>query len=225
MKRSLILISAICLALLPVSCGSPTPSPEQLLARSADVMKQVQTVQWAIQREGSPIEVYPDMGLTTLGGEGVYQAPGQVHAIVKVQAGSMVAEAEILWTPDGVYFKLPPLQPAFTLIELPGTFSPADLFSTETGIPYILTEKLTDAKLVGEEDLDGTMTNHITATAQGEDLSSLVGGAVGSGTATVDLWIDQKTDEILRIKVTEADGSGWVVDLFAYGEPVEIPVP
>jgi hypothetical protein len=208
-----------------IACGGGALTPEQILANSAEAMKQVDTVQWSIAREGPPIQLDPTMGLSALSAEGAYQAPDQVYAVVKVQAGGMIAEAELVWTAEGVFFKLPPLRPSFGPIDLPATFNPADIFSEEVGIPYVLTNVLTNPSLAGEEDIDGTRTYHITAQAEGQDLSGLVGGAVAQGTATVDLWINKSTSQIVRAIVMESDGSSWTLDLFGYGEPVEIPVP
>jgi len=226
MKRHLVLAGTVVLALMVLTaCGGGGLTPAQILANSAEAMKQVDTVQWAITRDGPPIQLDPTMGLTALSAEGAYQAPDSVYAVVKVQAGGMVAEAELLWTAEGVFFKLPPLKPSFAPIQLPAAFNPADIFSEEVGIPYVLTNVLTNPSLAGEEDIDGTKTYHITARAEGQDLSGLVGGAVAEGTATVDLWINKSTSQIVRAVVTEADGSSWTLDLFGYGEAVEIPTP
>jgi len=225
MRRVMLAVGVISALILLAACGGGGVTPEQLLADSAQAMKDVQTVQWAIEHEGEPIVLDPTQGLTALSATGSYQAPSSVYAMVKVQAGSIVAQAEVLWTADGAFFKLPPLRPNFGPIELPGTFNPADIFNEEVGIPHVLTEVLTSPTLAGEEDLEGTATYHLTAQAAGEDLSGLVGGAVAEGTATVDLWINKDSKELVRVIVTEADGSTWTVDFFSYGEPVEIPTP
>ncbi len=100
-------------------------------------------------------------------------------------------------------------------------FNPVDVFNAEAGIPYMLTNVLANPSLAGEEELDGLEVYHITAQAEGRDLGRLVGGAVAEGTATVDLWINKSTSQLVRVIVTEADGNSWRLDFCCYGEVVQ----
>jgi len=219
---------AVSLALTLVACSGSATNPQELLDSSADALSQTQTLKFAIERQGDPIslDVAPGMSADLLGVEGAYQAPSSVHAAVKVQVGGNVGEADIVWTADGAYFKLPPLLTSYTPINLEGKLEAADIFSVETGIPYIMKEKLIDPALSGEEDLDGVATYHITATAKGEDLGGTIGGtSLEPGDATVEVWIAKDTSQVVRIVVTETNGSTWTIDLFDYGQSVEIPTP
>lgn len=131
-----------------------------------------------------------------------------------------VTDAEVLWVTEGIFLRLPPL-----VADMGEAFDAAQIFSADSGIPYVLVEVLNDPSLVGEEDIEGVPTYHITAQASGEDLRGLVGGAVAPGDAAVDLWVDTATSEVVRVAVAESDGNGWQLDLFGYGEPVDIPTP
>jgi hypothetical protein len=210
------------------ACSGGAANPQELLVKGADAMGQAQTLKFSIERQGDPIslDVAPGMSADLLGVEGAYQAPSSVHAAAKVQVGGNVGEADILWTADGAYVKLPPLLTSYTPINLEGKLDAADIFSTEIGIPYIMKEKLIDPALNGEENLDGVATYHITATAKGEDLGGTIGGtSLEPGDATVEVWIAKDTSQVVRILVTETNGSIWTVDFFDYGQPVEIPTP
>ena len=41
----------------------------------------------------------------------------------------------------------------------------------------------------------------------------------------VDLWMEEQSANPVRIHVTEPAGNGWLIDLFAVNEPVDIPTP
>jgi hypothetical protein len=224
MKRFQLLVFVVLAAAMLAACGGGPPTAQELLAGAADSIAQAESLQFTLEREGDPIPLEAMMNAAVLSAEGAYQAPDSVHATVKVSAQGMIAEADVLWLPDGILFKLPPLIPEYMPIELEGAFDAAAIFDAEMGIPKILTSFQTP-RLVGEEDLDGVATYHVSAQADGSDLSNLVGGAVQPGPAAVDVWVDKKTGDVVRIAISEESGGKWLLDFFAFGEPVEIPVP
>lgn len=224
MKRLQVLAFVLFAGLVLAACGGGQPTAQELLARAADSIAQAESLQFTLEREGDPIPLEAMMNAAVLSAAGAYQAPDSVHATVKVSAQGMIAEADVLWLPDGILFKLPPLIPDYMQIELEGAFDAAAIFDAEVGIPKILTS-FQAPQLLGEEDLDGVATYHISAQADGSDLSNLVGGAVQPGPAAVDVWVDKRTGDVVRIVITEESGGKWLLDFFAFNEPVEIPVP
>jgi len=206
-------------------CGGSQPTAADLLSDSAEAMSNVETLQFAITREGDPFVLIPEQNISALGAEGAYQAPDSVHATLKVQMGSLVGEADVVWNADGSFYKLPPLINSYAPLDLGDTFDPVMIFDTEVGIPFILTNGLNNATIVGEEDLDGVATYHISADAAGSTIANLIGGAAVEGSVGIDVWLDKETKQLVNITITEGDGSRWIVDLFGYGEPVEIPSP
>ena len=225
MKRTIILLSVLGSALMLAACGGGAPATEVLLLQAADAMGEVETLQFVLERTGEAVMIDPDTGLSMLGANGVYRAPDSVYAVVTGEVMNMVVEAEVLWLADGIYFKLPPLLPDFTPIDLEATFDAANIFAADTGLPYVLTKELQGLKLVGEETIEEFNTYHITAQAEGQKLNTLVGPIVLSDMATVDVWIDKATGNVVRFQITEDDESGWLLDFFAFDEPVEIPSP
>jgi outer membrane lipoprotein-sorting protein len=213
-------------AVLLTSCGGRQPTAAEILAQSAETMTQVDSLKFYIERQGEPVQINVGMGVASVvSADGVYRAPDNVYAVAKVELSGAVAEAEVLWITDGIYLTFPPFLNDFTPIDLSEIFDAAEIFSDAEGIPYVLRDVLSEAELVGEEDVEGITTYHITGTAEGEELGGLVGGVVAPGTATVDVWIDKETSEVARITLSEADGNGWLLDFYDYGEPVEIPTP
>jgi hypothetical protein len=222
MKR-INLVGIVMAALLLAACGAGKPGVEEVLAGASATMAAVDTLQFTLERVGDPVMLIPEQNIAALGADGMYRAPDEVYALLKIQIGGLVGEAEVVWNASGVYFKLPPLQPEYGPIDLEGTFNPTDIFDPAAGIPYILTDVLTGAKLGRDEDIDGVPCYHITAEAEGASISALIGGVALADTISVDLWIDKSTQEIVRITLTEADESSWIIDLYGYGEAVEIP--
>lgn len=224
MKRVAFALLAVLLAVALVACGGGKPTAEEILRRAADTMAATQTLQFTLEREGDPIQLEAMMNAAVLSATGAYQAPDSVHATVKVNVQGVVAEADVLWLPEGIFFKLPPLIPSYRSIALEGAFDAGVIFDAEVGLPHILTN-LGSPELVGEEDLDGVMTYHVSAQAEGSDLANLVGGAVQPGPTAVDIWVAKETYEVVRVTVSEAEGGKWLLDFYSFGEPVEIPSP
>jgi hypothetical protein len=153
--------------------------------------------------------------------KGAYQAPDCMYVVAKAQGEDIITPMVLAWVAGDMLFELSTLKYGSIVSPLPAAFDPTDVFNAETGIPYMLTNVLTNPSLAGEESLNGVETYHITAQAEGQDLSRPVGGAVVQGTATVDLWINKRTSQLVRVIVTEADGNSWRLDLCCYGEIVQ----
>jgi hypothetical protein len=220
--KRILLLCIVCILLL--SACNQEPTAQDILKDAAANMSEASSLKFTIIRQGSPAEVM--LGETAVGVSGAtgeYQAPDKVHAKVQVQASGFTTEADVLWLPEGKYYMHPLLSPTYSQVDLEGFDAPG-IFSAEAGIPAVL-QALEAATLVGTEDLDGVQAYHITADAQGEDLTGLTGSVLASGTAKVDLWVAKDTNQLIRLQVTESDGNGWLVDFFDYNLPVEIPAP
>jgi hypothetical protein len=67
---------------------------------------------------------------------------------------------------------------------------------------------------------------HLKGEVSGQHLSPLIGGALKADAMyPVDLWIDEPTSNPLQLHVAEPDGSGWLIELAGFNEPLEIPTP
>lgn len=224
MKRIAGALLAGGLAVLVVGCQQ-APTAEEVLNSASEKMASVSSLQFSLERQGDPAVI--DLGLLQPGlvsAAGVYQSPDQVHATLRLDMGGSVSEGEVLWATDGTFAKLPPLMPNFTSFDLGDAFNAPGIFSAETGLPGILTQ-LENPTMVGEEDVDGVATYHVSGQANGENLTGLTGAPLAEGAATVDVWVAKDTNYVVRAQVTESDGNGWLLDFFGFDEPVEIPTP
>jgi hypothetical protein len=183
----------------------------------------LKSAQFTLTREGAPVPLDPQTGTAFTEATGHYQAPDRVSASTKVSLGSAVLEIKWLWLPEGNYVTNPLTGGWTTAPEI--AFNGANIFGA-AGIAAILKDGLQNITQVGAEKIDETDTLHFKGEADGAQLAALTAGTLTSGTAyPVDVWLLPTTAEVVRVRITEPDGNGWVIDLFALNEPVEIKAP
>ena len=78
------------------------------------------------------------------------------------------------------------------------------------------------------EAIRGKNALHLKGEVRGDKLNALIGA--GSTLKPeqmypVDLWMEEQTGNPVRIHVTEPEGNGWLIELSAVNEPVDIPTP
>jgi lipoprotein LprG len=113
-------------------------------------------------------------------------------------------------------------------------FDPSTILSQENSGFDVALSALIDPKLVGEETMeDGTAGYHISATAQGEDVSALVVNLVQmTGSVTVDVYIDKAEMLPVRFIIVQPDTATdqtepttWTIDLFDFDAAAGIELP
>lgn len=210
--------------LLAVGCRRE-PTALELLSAAANHLSSAQSLRFSIERQGEPIVIpIPLFEVTVIEATGDYQAPGNVHAIIKTQVGDSQPEADALWRDGQSYFKLPPFLVDYIPLDLGDSFDVPAIFSTNLGIPALLL-KLNNVNVGSVEEIDGENVYRITGTANGEDLTGLTGVPLAPGEAAIEAWVSKDARELVRIIITESDGNAWVIKLFDYNQPVEIPTP
>ncbi len=209
---------------LVVACGTSGPDdPQTLLTKAGEDMTRLQSVRFALLREGDPVLLDPVLGARFTRASGEFRAPDQVHAIVNATLGSAVLTIEILWLPEGV-FATDPLTGAYA--KTPGSIAfDAPAVFAPTGLPGVLKDGLRAVTYVASESLEGRNTYHLRGEADGARLRPLTGGLLVEGTHAVDLWIDRDSSHVLRLRDRDSTGSGWRLDLSTHNAPVDIPRP
>jgi hypothetical protein len=224
LKHLLLLIGLLLLA----GCGGtpqptpePTPTPRQMLEKSADAVLALQSARFRLLREGPPATLDPTLGLTFSEATGDYQAPDRVAAVVKAGAMGIALQVTVRWLPEGVFMTNP----------LTNEFGPAPenlgvdgraIFGPE-GFPAVLRTGLQNPLLEGSETLDGIATWRLTAEADGSQLATLTANALaGETTYPVTVWLAQSDNTPVRLQVQEADGTGWLIDLYDFNAPIVI---
>jgi hypothetical protein len=138
--------------------------------------------------------------------------------------GGTILQLTRVWVPEGT-FQSNPLTRQFGKAPADASFNGAVLFA-RTGIPEILRTSVQKTQLVGVEKIRDRNTRHLKGEVRGDKLSPLMGSTVKPELMyPVDLWMEDPSADPVRIHITEPAGNGWLIELFAKNEPVEIPTP
>jgi hypothetical protein len=196
-----------------------------LLDRAAAALASITSGQFALTREGAPAVLDPETGTTFTELTGVFQTPDQGQATVKVSLFGNTAEVQILWLPEGNQISNPLTGGFVSAPEAIGQLNVAAIIANGD-LATALKDSLQNVTLVGIEPLDEATTYHLKGEADGAQLAVLSAGGLTAGvTYPVDVWMDTTTAYPRQVRVTEADDSGWLFELFALNEPVEIKAP
>jgi len=218
------------LALLGAIATVPTMSYAQTaqdyLNRAADAVLALKSAQFRIGREGAPAVLDERAGLMFNAADCSYAAPDRVSCNIRVslKSGSVLQVVRV-WVPEGV-FQNNPLTKQFARLPADSSFSGVALFA-RTGIPEILRTGVVKPTLVNKAETVGSrQAVHLRGEVTGARLNPLVGNTLrGDASYPVDLWMDEKSGNPVQLHVSEADGNGWMIELFAINEPVTIPTP
>ena len=220
--------------LLAAACGGDGDNGDELdqdvdtlLAASADVMGEVDTVRFAIERGGDPVYI-DDVGLLEFkDAKGRFVAPDAADAVVKVGVSGLNVEIGAVAI-EGSLWLSNPLTGDWELAPAAYAFDPTTLFDPEVGWRPLLAGELQNAEFVGREEGDDGARYHLTGTAPAARISTITAGLVSGQDVAVDLWIDPVTAHVLQV-VFEADSptgrSDWDLSFSDYGADIVITPP
>lgn len=226
MSRILTVLASL---LLLVACSS-APAPRQemsdpiaLLTESADNIRSVKTFRLDVTQEGPDYQiqtVYATVVFRRASAQ--YVAPGMMQASIRVLAAGIPITIDVfargveqwyraLWTGNNWLNEV--FQPGF---------EPERLITSETGFQGAL------AALTGIEDRgvvtleSGVQTIHLSATAEGDQITALLGGLIApEGTVEVDVYIDRTRRTPARFVVREFNSAYTIANSrHAADEPV-----
>jgi len=202
-------------------------TPQEHLNSAADAILRLKSAQFTLTREGAPAFLDEKAGITFTVAQCAYAAPDRVSCNVKVSSKTgTVLQLTRVWVPEGT-FQSNPLTRQFGKAPPDSSFNGVVLFA-RTGIPEILQTGVQKPQLVGNETIRSKNTLHFRGEVRGDKLNALI----GSGSTVkpelmypVDLWMEDQSANPVRIHVTEPAGNGWLIELSAVNEPVDIPTP
>lgn len=202
----------------------PAGAVQDHLNRAASAILALKSTKFRVKREGPPAILDEKNQITFTDADCMYAAPDRVSCNVKValKQGTILQLTRV-WVPEGT-FQSNPLTKQFGKAPADATFNGVLLFA-KTGIPDIMLSGVQKAQLVGSERVQNQATLHLKGEVSGAKLVPFISSVKPDMTYPVDLWIDEKTATPLQIHVTEPDNSGWQIELFGIGEPVDIPTP
>jgi hypothetical protein len=200
-------------------------SPQAHLNRAADAVLRLKSAQFTLTREGAPAFLDEKNGVTFTAAQCSYAAPDRVSCNVKVSSktGSILQLTRV-WVPEGT-FQSNPLTRQFAKAPADSSFNGVVLFA-RTGIPAILQTSVQKLQLAGNETVRDKSTLHLRGEVRGDKLNPLMGSTLkAEAMYPVDLWMEEQSANPVRVHVTEPEGNGWLIDLFALNDPVDIPTP
>ena len=226
--------------LLLVSCGgddddneastdASAPDAAALLERASDQLADTESVRFNLEIEGDTyIDV--DQTIRLLSARGNLLRPDKVDVEFQVELlGSqnvsirMITVGEGSWTTNLLSGAWEPSPEEFG-------YNPAVLFDNQNGLGPVA-GRLQDPEILGSETIGGRETWKVQGTVDNETVSPLTSNTIDGGIITITLWIDQETDNILRIEVAEPESADkenpatWTMTLTGHGEDFTIEAP
>jgi hypothetical protein len=233
MRKSRTILALVCLIgaaaytsdSAKAQAGRGNDASQERLNRAADAVLRLKSAQFSLKREGTPAFLDEKNGITFTVADCSYSAPDRVSCNVKVSLkNGSILQLTRVWVPEGV-FQTNPLTRQFGKMPPDSNFNGVALFA-RTGIPDILRTSVRNAQMAGNETIRDKSTLHLKGEVSGEKLSPLIGSTLKPDSMfPVDLWMEEQSGNPVRIHVTEPPGNGWLIDLFAANEPVDIPTP
>lgn len=215
-------------ALVAAGCGGgdsdPTttlPSVEAVLAEAALTMQSTDTLSYEIELTGAPVTL---LGVELRGARGQYAAPDASQAVLSAAIGGLVIElgtiaiGETSWVTN-------PLTGDWDEYTGSRAFNPAIMFDPDLGWRPLLTEDISEARLVTPVEGD---TYLVAGTAAGARVEVLTAGLVESQPVALELSVDRSSGHVTRMDFSTVGESGetrWVLDLSEFGADVSIDPP
>jgi hypothetical protein len=204
-----------------------TGTAQERLNSAADAILRLKSARFTLTREGAPAVLDEKSGATFTAAQCSYAAPDRVSCNVKVSSkGGTILQMTRVWVPEGS-FQSNPLTREFSKVPADIGFNGPLLFA-RTGIPAILRTSVQTPRVAGTETIHGKSTVHVNGDVHADKLSPLIGNGSTIKTAMtypVDLWIEEQSAYPVRIHVSEPAGNGWLMELIAVNESVDIPTP
>lgn len=228
-------------ACAPTATPEAPPDPMALVNEAVTNMRAAQTFRIAVTEAGPDYKVFTEFA-TVFFRQAIaqYVAPGMMQATVRVLAAGLPVEIQVFSNGADQWYRAIWTANQWVNQKFAPDFNPETLISENSGFQAAL-KAMIELRYAGIETLEsGAQTFHLTATANGPDMSALFGGLIAPvGIVGVDVYIDQTTRAPVRFLVTEHNSpfvvtpeSGqkdepvvWTIDLYDVNAPSEISTP
>jgi hypothetical protein len=216
------------LGILLAACGSGDSFPDarELVAAATVNMNQVQAVHFVLGLEDAAIEMMPGLDVTRAEGDVV--RPDRMQAELRAKVMGMVISVNFRAV-LGVQYVTNPIAPD-QWQALPTPAIAGSLLDPQIGVTAILSA-LVDAKVVGQDSLDGIDAWRITATADNQLVAPFFQSEPAPGNTAVEAWIGKSDFLVYKVILTgptvvgDPDKVQRTIEFSRFGEVVEIVPP
>lgn len=198
------------------------PAGDSLLKESAAAMREVKTVRFGIESDGTLA------GLALRRAAGQLTRDGDAKGTAQVRQFGANVELEFVVIGDTIHLKGPtggwqkvPLALASSV------YDPSAILDPERGIAKVLSTA-SEARTEAREEVDGVDAYRVAAKLSASDLATIVPGA--SGDVTGQLWVAADNKRLVRAKFAlpgsgESKGATVTVTFSEFDAPVSISAP
>jgi len=197
------------------------PPVDAILTEAAVTMQAVETLRYEIELSGAPITL---LGVELRSARGQYAAPEASQAVLGAAIGGLVIELGTIAI-GGTSWVTNPLTGDWDEYTGSRAFNPAIIFDPELGWRPLLTQDISDARLLEPVPDDRFV---VAGTAAGSRVEVLTAGLVESQPVSLQLDIDRATSLVTRMEFTttgEAGETRWLLELSEFGSEVSISPP
>lgn len=207
---------------------TPTLTPGDLLAQSAEVMLALDGVQIVVKRTGGPAYIDEDGLLVFSEATAVYAAPDRVQARVTTLTSNTALELGFIAIGDDKWLTNPA---TLAWERLPDNIQLdlALLFDETEGWRPLFTTDASNIERVETTSFGGVTRDRYRATIAGERAAAITSGLVPPQDIILDIFIDPATLYVTQLEFTTPTASGedadWVMQFSEYGIEAEIVAP
>ena len=236
MRRFMLLMIVAMLGMAACSTQAATEAPpdaDELLQQATENVLAVNTLRMTVERTGKDYLLETDLGSAIFDRmEAQYQSPDTLQAKAKVKLLGLPVEIEIFAKDEDQWWRLAGTSWQ-NMIFLPG-FNPRALLQEKDRGLRAAFGALKNVQLAGETQLeDGTTAYHLTATADGAEISWMMVYLVEiTGSTTIDAYIDKAQRLPVKLTVTEpetaTDKAGtrvWTMEFYDFNAVTSLTPP
>jgi hypothetical protein len=206
---------------------------EEILARSAERMRELDGFHYLIERSGAPAFLDYGETISFRRAEGDYMLPDRVIAEVRVIAPGIVAEVTIISIGD-TQWETHLLTGEWQIVPQEYAFQPQILLHPDTGIQVVVERDLQSLSYAGIDEIEempGFPLYKLHGTLEGEGAYYATYGMIDKEPLDVQMWIAPGTFELHRVIVIDPADPGededtvWQIDFWDFDKTIEIEAP
>ena len=221
-------LCAIVLTGLGAGCGGSdgqtTPPVDEIVSRSTAEMEAQKRFHFVFDEQNGPKST---SGIHLVFAEGDIAVTDRVKADVSGTLAGVPLRTRLI-VAGGKYYITDPFTGKWREVSI--ALNPVAFFDPAKGVLAVI-KAATQLELVGSEEVDGVDTYHLQGKTTVGSITPLLGNPPGTRLVDLELWIDKKTDRLVRLRlsgeVEDGDPANAVrtIDLSRFGVVVPIVAP